>query len=64
MKNLNDTLTVVQVSERMNVTKQTVWNWIKSGKLRAEKKKTGLSYRYTISEAALKEFADILNLNS
>ena len=49
-------LSVSQASERLAVTIQTVRNWIKTGKLKAEKVKKGLVYEYRINETDLKIF--------
>jgi len=51
-------LSVSQASERLAVTIQTVRNWIKTGKLKAEKVKKGLVYEYRINETDLRYFTD------
>lgn len=51
-------LTVTEISERMKVSIQTVRNWIKQGKLKADKIPKGLVFEYRIKETDLQDFID------
>jgi excisionase family DNA binding protein len=51
----NEVLTPKEVAEKWRVTVQTVYNWIRSGKLRGEKR--GGVWRIPASEMVIKERA-------
>lgn len=51
-------MNVKQIAEKLELSEQTILNYINSGKLKATKKRTGLRWRFEISESDLKEFKD------
>lgn len=49
---------VKEAALKLDVSEQTILNYISSGKLKASKKRRGLRFSYEISETDLQEFVN------